>query len=135
MGYKTQSQISQVVDLATKREDGSPYQATIKVLGKGDKDVLQSILIGSRQTKGTTVVRGGNDTTTTIEQNMDNAAYATELIRRGTASWTLDDDAGAPLPITADTINTVLAGIDSDILIAAITALNEAPEKSGDAGA
>jgi len=124
MGYKAKvSAITARVDLS------EGYGATVRLLAKQDEDACQAALLGGARTTGQYVAEDGGKGRTTLDQSLNNAAYTRELLTRGIASWDLDDEAGALLPIDATTVE-LLSGRDANALVKAIKDLNTPPDKS-----
>lgn len=114
-GYKAATAQYQTVSL-----DGG-YTATIQKLRKDDQDACQAVLMG--EVRSHTEQSPGAEAKTVVDQAVDNAAYTTELLVRGISQWTLDDENGAPLPITRQTVQELTAA-DAGKLVVAIAVLS-----------
>lgn len=127
MGYKQRTALTETVELS------QGYSALIHVLRKRDEDACQAILLGDAKTRAKIVSESdedGDSTGSRTEQDleMDNAAYTTEVIFRGTTSWTLDDDNGKVMDVTREAIEDVLTGPDAKLLVKGINGLGKSGE-------
>jgi hypothetical protein len=114
-GYLSKSRTYQTIPLS------GGYTATIQKLTKAAMDRATSyLLIDARQHMEATP---GEVARIITDGAMDNSGYTTSLLLSGIVEWSLDDEAGNPLPMTKDTIENVLTAQDAATLVKAISDL------------
>lgn len=108
------------------------YSAQVGLFDKRGIDACSAALMGGTKSSGQLVVEGqgaAQAARTIVDQSMDNSAYTTARLVHGIKEWTLDDDAGAILPINETTVQ-ILSGPDMAACLKAIEEVNAGPESA-----